>query len=39
MKVWIFIFGLNVTEATFRLQNVLCGNMTSNFKMVSFCSL
>ena len=39
MKLWIFKNGINVTEATFCIQNSLSGNMSRNFKMVSFCSL
>ena len=39
MKLWIFKNGINVTEATFYIQNLLCGNMSRNFKMISFCSL
>ena len=39
MKLWIFKNGINVTEATFCIKNLLCGNMSRNFKMVPFCSL
>ena len=41
MKVWILKNGINVTEATFCIQNLLCGNMSRNFNkiMVPFCSL
>ena len=39
MKLWIFKNRINVTEATFCIQNLLCGNMIRNFKMVPFCSL
>ena len=39
MKLWIFKNRINVTEATFCIQNSLCGNMSRNFKMVPFCSL
>ena len=31
--------GMNVIEATFCTQHLLCGNMSRNFKMVPFCSL
>ena len=37
MKLWILKNGINVTEATFCIQNSLCGNMSRNFKMVPFC--
>ena len=36
MKLWIFKNRINVTEATFCIQNSLCGNMSRNFKMVPF---
>ena len=39
MKLWIFTNCINVTEAIFCIQNLLCGNMGRNFKMVPFCSL
>ena len=39
MKLWILKNRINVTEATFCIQNSLCGNMSRNFKMVPFCSL
>ena len=34
MKLWIFKNGINVTEASFCIQNLLCGNMSRSFKMV-----
>ena len=39
MKLRIFENGINVTVATFCTQNLLCGNMSRNFKIVPFCSL
>ena len=39
MKFWIFKNRINVTEASFSIENLLCGNMSGNFKMVPFCSL
>ena len=39
MKLWIFKNGINVTEANVCMQNSLCRNMSSNFKMVKLCSL
>ena len=39
MKLWILKNGIKVNEATFCTQNLVCGNMSRNFKMVPFCSL
>ena len=39
MKLRIFKNGINVNEAIFCMQNLVCGNMSRNFKMVPFCSL
>ena len=39
MKLSIFKNGINVTEATFCIQNSLRGNMSRYCKMVPFCSL
>ena len=39
VKLWLFKNGINVSEATFCTQNLLCGNMSRNFKIVPFCSL
>ena len=33
MKLWIIKNQINVTDATFCIQNSLCGNMSRNFKM------
>ena len=39
MKLCIFKNVINVNEATFCIHNLVCGNMSRNFKMVPFCSL
>ena len=37
MKLWIFKNGINVTEATFCIQNSLCGNSSRNLeKWINF---
>ena len=39
MKLLFFKNGINETEATFCIHNLLCGNMSRNVKLVPFCSL
>ena len=37
MKLWIFKNGINISEATFCIKNLLCGNMSRNFTIVPLC--
>ena len=39
MKLWIFKNGVNLTEASFCIQDSLYGNMSRNFTIVPLYSL